>query len=274
MTPAQRAGCPSSTLSRKNTIYPEKTFLNWKPLSMVCVELLMLNCLIIDDDPAASTLLKHCVESTEGLQLAGVLSDGISASNFLRKNEQPIDVVFMDVEMPGMTGIELLESSKNLPPVVLVTSKEKYAAKAFEFRVAHYLVKPVDYTRFLSAIDRIQDMKKSTQTEPSAIDLDYIFVKENGLLHKIPYKDLSYVEALGDYMKVHTKAKTFTTYSTMKNLEEKLCSHPSFVRVHRSYIINISFLENIDNEAATICGHVVPIGNKYRPSLQQRLNIL
>ncbi len=234
----------------------------------------MLNCLIIDDDPAASTLLKHYVESTDGLHLVEVLSDGISASNFLRKNEIPLDVIFMDVEMPGMTGIEILESSKNLPPVVLVTSKEKYAAKAFEFRVAHYLVKPVDYTRFLSAIDRVQELKNPIHAEPAAADLDFIFVKENGVLHKVPYKDLSYVEALGDYMKVHTKIRTFTTYTTMKNLEEKLCSNPTFVRVHRSYIINISFLENIDNEAATIGGHVIPIGNKYRPALQQRLNIL
>mgnify|MGYP000423230663 CR=1 FL=1 len=233
----------------------------------------MLNCLIIDDDPAASTLLKHYVESTEGLQLVDVLSDGISASNFLRNNTQQVDVIFMDVEMPGMTGIEILESTRNLPPVVLVTSKEKYAAKAFEFRVAHYLVKPVDYTRFLSAIDRVQEMKSPTN-EPATADLEFIFVKENGILHKVPYNDLSYVEALGDYMKVHTKNRTYTTYTTMKNLEEKLCSHPSFVRVHRSYIINIGFLENIDNEAATIGGHVVPIGNKYRPSLQQRLNIL
>jgi len=117
----------------------------------------MLNCLIIDDDPAASTLLKHYVESTDGLQPVDVLSDGIAAYNFLRTNTRRLDLIFMDVEMPGMSGLELLESNRNLPPVVLVTSKEHYTAKAFEFNVAHYLVKPVDYTRFLSAVDRIQD---------------------------------------------------------------------------------------------------------------------
>lgn len=233
----------------------------------------MLNCLIIDDDPAASTLLKHYVESTDGLQLVDVLSDGIAASNFLRTNTRRLDLIFMDVEMPGMSGLELLESNRNLPPVVLVTSKEHYAAKAFEFNVAHYLVKPVDYTRFLSAVDRIQEMT-STTNEIQANPMDYIFIKENGVLHKVPYNELMYVEALGDYMKVHTKGRSFTTYSTMKNLEEKLCAHSAFIRVHRSFIINIGFLDNIDNEAATIKGQVVPIGSKYRLQLQQRLHIL
>jgi DNA-binding LytR/AlgR family response regulator len=157
--------------------------------------------------------------------------------------------------------------------VILVTSKEQYAARAFEFKVVHYLVKPVDYKKFLSAIDRVQEMNGPAQ-DISTPTLEYIFIKENGLLHKIPYKDLLYVEALGDYVKVHLKNKVYTTYTTMKNLEEKLKLNPAFVRVHRSYIININFLENIDNEAATISGNVVPIGSKYKPQLQQRLNIL
>lgn len=104
--------------------------------------------------------------------------------------------------------------------------------------------------------------------------MDYIFIKENGVLHKVPYNELMYVEALGDYMKVHTKGRSFTTYSTMKNLEEKLCAHSAFIRIHRSLIINIGFLDNIDNEATTMKGHVVPIGSKYRLQLQQRLHIL
>lgn len=233
----------------------------------------MLHCLIIDDDLAASTLLRHYIESTEGLEVVDVLHDGISASNYLRKADHQIDLIFLDVEMPGMSGIELLESNKSLPPVILVTSKEQYAARAFEFKVVHYLVKPVDYKKFLSAIDRVQEMHAPVQ-EVATTSLEYIFIKENGLLHKIPYKDLLYIEALGDYVKVHLKSRVYTTYTTMKNLEEKLKQNASFVRVHRSFIININFLENIDNEAATISGNVVPIGSKYKSQLQQRLNIL
>ena len=227
--------------------------------------------LVVDDSAAMRALFCDILDNAKGVTVCGTAKNADEARTQLEALKP--DVLTLDVEMPGMSGLELLESNRNLPRVVLVTSKEHYAARAFEFNVAHYLVKPVDYTRFLSAVDRIQEMTSTTNEIP-ANPMDYIFIKENGVLHKVPYNELMYVEALGDYMKVHTKGRSFTTYSTMKNLEEKLCAHSAFIRVHRSFIINIGFLDNIDNEAATIKGHVVPIGSKYRLQLQQRLHIL
>jgi two-component system, LytTR family, response regulator LytT len=230
----------------------------------------MVNCLIVDDDIIASTVIKHFVDNTEGLTVIDVLTDGIQASNYIRKHEGEIDLIFLDIELPGMNGMELLESNKNLPPVILVTSKEKYAAAAFNFKVVHYLVKPVEYSKFLSAIDRV--MQTSTQAEKDLNEA--IFIKENGVLSKIMRNEILYIEALGDYVKIHLKGKVHTINSTMKNFEDKLKQHRQFIRVHRSYLINLDFLENFDNETAIVAGKIIPIGAKFKPLLQSRLNII
>ena len=230
----------------------------------------MVNCLIVDDDIIASTVIKHFVDNTEGLTVIDVLTDGIQASNYIRKHEGEIDLIFLDIELPGMNGMELLESNKNLPPVILVTPKEKYAAAAFNFKVVHYLVKPVEYSKFLSAIDRV--MQTSTQAEKDLNEA--IFIKENGVLSKIMRNEILYIEALGDYVKIHLKGKVHTINSTMKNFEDKLKQHRQFIRVHRSYLINLDFLENFDNETAIVAGKIIPIGAKFKPLLQSRLNII
>ncbi len=230
----------------------------------------MINCIIIDDDLVATNLIKHYVESTDGLTMLNVLSNAVEAANFIRKNSASIDLIFLDVEMPEMSGIDLLESFDELPPVVLISSKEKYAAKAFEYKVLHYLVKPVEYGKFLKAIERVFQIFENEKGK----QLDYIFVKENGVLCKLNYTDIFYFEALGDYVKVKVKEKDYVVNSTMKNLEEKLRNSRQFMRVHRSFIINTKFLENFDAETAIVANKIIPIGNKYKPTLQARLNIL
>ena len=230
----------------------------------------MINCIIIDDDNVASSLIRHYVESTEGLNLLTTLSNAVEASNYLRKNIAVVDLIFLDIEMPEMSGIELLESFKELPPVVLISSKEKYAAKAFEYEVLHYLVKPVEYGKFLKAIERVFSIFENEKGR----QLDYIFVKENGVLCKLNYNDIYYFEALGDYVKVKVKDKEYVVNSTMKNLEEKLKNNRQFMRVHRSFIINLTYLENFDSETAIVANKIIPIGNKYRSGLSARLNIL
>ncbi len=230
----------------------------------------MINCLIIDDDPISTNLIKHYIENTEGLTHINILNNAMDAANYIRKNFSAIDLIFLDIEMPEMNGIELLESFKDLPPVILISSKEKYAAKAFEYKVLHYLVKPIEYGKFLKAIERVFQI---FETEKGR-NLEYIFVKENGVLCKINYIDIFYFESLGDYVKVKVKEKEYIVNSTMKNLEDKLKNNRQFMRVHRSFIINTTFLENFDSETAIVANKIIPIGNKYKPTLQARLNIL
>ncbi len=230
----------------------------------------MINCIIIDDDPVSINLMKHFITSTEGLNFIEAFTSPIAGVNYIRKNAASTDLIFLDVEMPEMTGIEFLESFKELPPVILITSKEKYAVKAFEHKVIHFLVKPVEYGKFLKAVERVFKINEAQNNQ----HLDYIFIKENGVLSKIMHKDITYCEALGDYVKIHLKDKSHVVNSTMKNLEDKLKTNKQFMRVHRSYIINLNFLENFDAETSIVAGHIIPIGNKYKANLQLRLNII
>lgn len=230
----------------------------------------MINCIIVDDDQVAVKLLRHYISNTEGISVTIDFSNPITATNYIRKNAETIDLIFLDVEMPEMSGLELLESFEELPPVVLVTNNDKYAVKAFEHKVVHYLVKPIEYSKFLKAMERIfKQVEKKADNTP-----EYIFIKENGLLSKVHQNDIHYCEALGDYVKVHLKSKTYVVNSTMKNIEDKLKRNKQFLRVHRSYIINLSFLENIESESAIVGGKIIPIGNKYKSELQSKLNII
>jgi DNA-binding LytR/AlgR family response regulator len=230
----------------------------------------MINCIIVDDDQVAVKLLRHYISNTEGISVTIDFSNPITATNYIRKNAETIDLIFLDVEMPEMSGLELLESFEELPPVVLVTNNDKYAVKAFEHKVVHYLVKPIEYSKFLKAMERIfKQVEKKADNSP-----EYIFIKENGLLSKVHQNDIHYCEALGDYVKVHLKSKTYVVNSTMKNIEDKLKRNKQFLRVHRSYIINLSFLENIESESAIVGGKIIPIGNKYKSELQSKLNII
>lgn len=230
----------------------------------------MVNCIIIDDDPVASNLTKHFVTSTADLNLLEVFNNSIEGANYIRKNLSGIDLIFLDIEMPDLNGLDLLESITDLPPVILISSKESYAVKAFEYKVVNYLVKPVEYPKFLKAVEPILMSAEAPKGDP----LDYIFVKENNVLTKLMHSDIYYFAALGDYVQVHVKGSVHTVNSTMKNLEEKLKGNKQFIRVHRSYLINLNYLENFDTEVAVVAKKLIPIGNKYRSSLQSRLNIL
>ncbi len=230
----------------------------------------MINCIIVDDDPVSVKLIRHYISNTEGLNLVEEFSNPITATNFIRKNSATTGLIFLDVEMPEMSGLEILESIEDLPPVILITDKEKYAVQAFEHRVIHFLVKPVEYSKFLKAMERVFKLQ---EPEAGATN-DYIFIKENSLLSKVPHENIRYCEALGDYVKIHVFDKTHVVNSTMKNIEDKLRSNRQFMRVHRSFIINLNYLKNIESESAIVSGKVIPIGNKYRQELQSRLNII
>ena len=230
----------------------------------------MINCIVIDDDQVSIKLINHFVANTEGLHFLSSFSNPIEAANFLRKEAATVDLIFLDVEMPEMSGIQLLEAFDNLPPVILITTKEKYAVKDFEHKVLHYLVKPFDYSKFLKAIERFYKNYESKNTQ----NFDYIFIKENGLLSKIGHNEIRFCEALGDYVKIHVSDKIHIVNSTMKNIEEKLKGNKKFLRLHRSYIINLDYLENLDADTAVVGGKMVPVGNKFKSELQARLNII
>jgi len=232
----------------------------------------MINCIIIDDDATSIMVMRRYIENIGGLHLLETFQEPNVAAEYFLKNQGSIDLIFLDIEMPGMTGIDFMRSHRNLPPVILVTSKEKYAVAAFEHKAVHYLVKPFDYDKFLKAVERVFEIYDSEKNNNP--NFEYIFLREGGLLLKVTLRDIILCEALGDYVKVHLKDKTHAVYSTMKNMEDKLRRNKLFVRVHRGYIINISYLENFDAETAVVGGKIIPIGSKYKNDLQTRLNIV
>ena len=265
----------------------------------------MIKVIIVDDDETTQHLLKNYVEQTEFLELVTVCSDGIQAANQIRKNDA--DLVLLDVEMPGMDGMELIDSLSEIPQIILVTSKESYAIKAFEYNVTDYLLKPVQYGRFLKAVERAYENievkskaypgggKEKTESSIEEEKVDEkeedekaekaevsssgnkndqaIFIKVKSQLIKIFTDDILWVQAQGDYVSIKTEEKTHTINSTMKHIEKKLPGE-KFQRAHRSYIVNTHKIKLVDEGMLVINDRLIPMGNKYQKDLMKKLNML
>jgi len=228
-----------------------------------------LTCLICDDDPVQRTAIEQLVSKTEGLKLNASVDNPSDAAAALQKGG--VDVLFLDVEMPEMTGLELLRTLKNPPEVVLITAKEGYAVEAFDLAVADYLVKPVALPRFMKAVDRIRE-RLAADAETSATT-DSLFVKANAQLLNVKLSDILFVEATGDYVTLHTERDKYVVHSTMKGIDQKL-PDPDFIRVHRSYIVRIDKIKAIEETLIIIGKNLIPIGDSYRPTLMKRLPTL
>ena len=227
-----------------------------------------MNCIVVDDEEISRNIISHFVEQTEGLNLVQVCLDAVEAANVLQKSS--IDILFLDIEMPGMTGLELIKSVPIKPATILITSRAEHAVEAFEINVADYLVKPVSYSRFLKAVEKIKNKPTSIINEGPNNDL---FVKTDSKIVKVNLKELQYVEALADYVILHTSSQKFVVHSTMKGIEKRL-PYPDFIRIHRSYIINADKIESIEDLSVLINKKFIPIGASYKESFMKSLNIL
>ncbi len=228
-----------------------------------------MRCLIVDDDEISRELIAEHISNTDDLELIKSCKSGIEASNFLAKNN--VDVIFLDVEMPKMNGIELLKSLDHKPHIVLITGKDKYAVEAFEYEVTDYLVKPVQYQRFLKAANKLKGKRK-----PSVIDSiqpDSLFIKVDSELINVNNKEILWIEALGDYVNIITPTKKYVVLSTMKNIEEKL-PPKDFIRVHRSYFVRIDKIKKISEDIILVENKLIPVSKSYKKELIERLNLL
>ncbi len=241
-----------------------------------------LRCLVVDDDPLSVQIVLNCIANTAFLQAVGSCTSGIEAAEVLRNQTQPIDVLFLDIEMPMMSGLDLLRLQAELPQVVLITSSEHYAVQAFEFAVADYLLKPLSYPRFLQAAQKVLENITAEQafetdtnspTLTSATEPDFTFVKIDTKLVRVDFKEVQYVEALGDYVHIVTNHSKLIVYSTMRAIEEKFPpSH--FLRVHRSFIANINCIQALEDNSLLIRDKYIPVGQTYLRNVLQRLNRL
>ena len=231
-----------------------------------------MNALIVDDNLIARTTMKHLVSQVKDMSIAGECSNAMDAYNLLQ--EQPVDIIFLDIEMPGMTGLELTKNLGNKKPLIIfTTSKKEYAAEAFELNVADYIIKPVTAARFIQAVNKAKEVLQS-KTEEVKIDADeFIFIRDSNIVRRLKLDDILFAEAMGDYVKLHTIQKFFAIHTTLKAVEERLPAS-KFIRVHRSFIVSVTKIDSLQDGALVIAGKSVPVADAYRNALNKRLNIL
>jgi DNA-binding LytR/AlgR family response regulator len=233
-----------------------------------------MNCIIIDDDNLSCKVIGEFVRKSASLTLIGTYSDSIEARNILTKRHD-IDLLFLDIEMPEMNGFEFIGSLDNPPNIIIISSGENHAAKAFDFNVVDYLVKPVSYSRFCKAIDKTMRYHAKKDSGPTG-DKE-IFIKKGSSLVKLKINDIIYIEALENYVTLSTNDDKYTIHFTMKAIEDYL-PPGVFIRVHRSYIINKSNIQTIkENSLDLNIGGTfksIPVGKSFRDSLLNDINVM
>lgn len=227
------------------------------------------SCVVVDDDDVARLIIEQFVEDTPGLTLRASFDSAAKAVSDPALGEAR--VLFLDVEMPTMSGLEMLGTLSEPPMVILVTSNPDYAVQAFDVDVIDYLLKPVTYARFLKAVNRCR-MAMGSGVAPEDTP-EHVFVKSDGRLIKLPLVDIEWIEAQRDYVLIHTPVKELFFHSTMKRLSDRL-GDADFVRVHRSYIVRLDKIENIEDGSIVIGKKVIPVGESFRDNLLGRLNLL
>ncbi len=239
-----------------------------------------MNCIIIDDEAAARAIISHLCNQVDNLQVIDEFPNAMQAIKFLNKND--IDLIFLDIHMPDFTGFDFIDTLKDPPKIVLTTSDKNFAIEAFEYDcIIDYLVKPVTLPRFLKAVQKVENVKMATTVTsiPSSVkETDTISEKEmyvniDRRLIKIEFEKVYLIEAKGDYILIKTEDKNYTVHSTLKKIEEKL-PLSLFLKVHRSYIINITKIIDIEDNSVLIARDVIPISRSNRPELMKRLNLL
>lgn len=229
-----------------------------------------LNCIIIEDEPLARNLLVDYVKKVPTLNLVQAFGNPLEALEVLRT--QPVDILFLDVQMPQLTGISLLKVLQNKPMVILTTAYSEYALEGYELDVADYLLKPVTFERFLKSVDKVTQRltgeNKTDATTEQQITPDFVFVKDGTKLVRLTLDDILYVEGLKDYVTIHTRLQKITTLQRMKALEEQLPAD-KFIRIHNSYIVAVKAIDVVHKNEVQIGTAILPIGDTYRKSFRE-----
>lgn len=228
-----------------------------------------MNCILIDDEKPALELLEDNVNQIPFLNTIATCRNPLQLPSLLEKNT--IDLIFLDIHMPGLNGLDLLKSIKNPPMAILVTAYQEHALDGFNLDVVDYLVKPVPFNRFLKAANKAHEIYLSKQKR-ALPENDYVFVNANYSLVKVKIQDITFIEGLKDYVRIHhSHGKPIITRLGLKGLEERLGVN-RFIRIHKSYIIALDKIESIQKSQLIIAGEEIPIGNGYRELLQGYIN--
>ena len=236
-----------------------------------------MNCIIIDDEATARAIIGQLCANVKSLNVLEEFSNAIQAIKFLNQNE--VDLIFLDIHMPDFTGFDFIETLKKPPKIILTTSDANFAIQAFEYDcIVDYLVKPITSERFQKAIQKAETMSAkvvaaSASDKEVASSGNDLYVNIDRRLIKIDIPSIYLVEAKGDYIYVKTEEKNYTVHSTLKKIEDKLPAN-LFLKVHRSFIINITKIVDIEDNSVLIKKDVIPVSRSSRPELMKRLNLL
>lgn len=232
------------------------------------------NVIIVDDEYLAQKLLQDYVSKMDALQLVATCSNAFEAMNALKNNQ--VDIMFLDIQMPDLTGLELVKSLEHKPSIIFTTAYSEYAVDAFNLSVVDYLLKPFDFPRFVQAVNKAigaelpkakgDDLPHDTISRSN----DFITVKADYKLYKINYDDLLFIEGQHEYVTFHTTQRRITALFALKDLEEIL-PKDKFVRVHKSYIVSFKQIQDLDKSDVTVAGTKIPVGASYRDELLARL---
>lgn len=223
-----------------------------------------IKCVITDDEPLAGKGLQGYAAKIGFLQVVAVCEDAIELNTVLK--QQPVDLLFLDIEMPYMTGIEFLKSYPNPPKVIFTTAYEQYAIQGFELDVLDYLVKPVSFERFLKAANKAYDYFSTRQSG----DQPYIFIKSDTKLEKVLFNDILFAEALGNYVAFYTADRKIVTHATLKAVQEKLDPR-QFLQPHKSYLVNIHHISAIEGNILHVGKYEVPISKYQKEEVLEKI---
>lgn len=232
-------------------------------------------CLIVDDEPLARELIHGYVKRLENVEVVAECGDAMKALNVLR--EKHVDLVFMDIQMPQITGIEFLKTLKHPPKVIFTTAYREYALEGFELDVVDYLLKPINFARFLKSINKFYQMNQNEiqivgdSSSENVQEESYIYVKENRKVVKVHLSEIRYIEGLSEYVQIYTDKRKIITKTSMTMLIETLPSD-NFLRVHKSFIVSISKVEAFTANTIEIAGKELPIGRNYKNAVLNALN--
>jgi len=230
---------------------------------------LKLKCLIVEDEPLARNLLAEYVKKVSYLELTEVSSNPLQALEVLRNHT--IDLMFLDIQMPEITGITLLKTLQTRPLVILTTAYSEYALESYDLDVVDYLLKPITFDRFLKAVDKASQRKSPAAVVPesgSPADNPFVFIKDGTKLVKINYDDILFVEGLKDYVTIVTKTQKIVSLQRLKSLETQLPAD-KFIRIHHSYIIALKAVDTIHKGEVQIGAHFIPISDSYRKAFKE-----
>lgn len=231
-----------------------------------------LRCIIIDDEEMAVKVIENHLSQIEEMELVEVFYSGVEA--FLSLDQIKPDVIFLDIQMPKLTGLSMLKMMKNQPLTVLTTAHRNFALEGFELDVVDYLLKPVGFERFLKTVKKINRLYQSnavqTSTSIQAEQKDFIFIKANRRFTKVFFDDILLIEAVKNHVKITTTNHPYVSLINISKIETKLPTD-QFLRVHRSYIVNLNRLTSFDHHSITISEHSVPIGRSYRDQVKEVL---